>query len=141
MKLLFLFLITYFLFSVAISDWLKRTISNSTLSVLFLAVIGLRYGQEIYLVQALMTLAAGILVWRLGGIGAGDIKLASILALAISPVFAWDLILVAAAITLLLVILLLIVDKLLLNNYLEKGVPMGIPISISGLAGIIATLG
>lgn len=77
------------------------------------------------------------MIWSLGAVGAGDVKLLTILGLVI-PIRDYPT--VFLTITLLglgLIVVMLIVDNVLDKHTVSKGVPYAIPICLGGWMGLI----
>jgi prepilin peptidase CpaA len=132
-------LIALSLIVISIGDWKCRSINNASLGLVLILVLFVVKDKDIYWQQSLIVLSFGLLIWCLGVVGAGDIKLATVLSLAISPIYLTDLLLVFSFTTLSLIFVMYLLSKYNSNQQLKDGVPMGIPISISGFVGILAT--
>lgn len=139
MQSIVLALIALILLVISIGDWKCRTINNASLALVLILVLYVSKDRDIYWQQSLFVLSMGLLIWCLGVVGAGDIKLATVFSLAISPIYLTDLLIVFSFTTLSLIFVMYLLSKYNSNQQLKEGIPMGIPISISGFIGILAT--
>lgn len=122
---------------------IKTRIIKNNIAVLLLIVlipIGFVRENDLYFYQAFITLAMGFLLWKLTVFGAGDIKLASIFALFIEPSY------LALVLFFMLVIggieaLIYLAIKVIKPELIKlSGIPFSIPIVISGLFGLGASI-
>jgi len=119
-----------------ISDHINRTIPNNICKFLFIINLfsACYFG---YIMQSAI-ITAGIfsilvLTWLIGCFGAGDIKLLCAFSIGIRPeltIACLIMIGVCGGIQLVIVYLVGLATR---NNLFEKGIPYGIPISISGV--------
>lgn len=124
------------------NDFRARIIKNQTITLLLVLLIPLGFASDksFYFYQALITFSVGFLLWKLAVFGAGDVKLASIFALFIEPSYS------ALVLFIMLVIggieaLMYLATKALKPELIKlHGIPFSIPIVISGLFGLGASI-
>jgi len=123
-------------------DVRERKISNNSVfwlcSLLFISV--LIYNSEVYFCQPAIVLFCGILLWKLGIFGAGDVKLASVFSILISPDYYLLVVVMMLVLGGIEALMYIIVKKLKPTLYTQNGIPFAPPIVVSGLFGIAASI-
>ncbi|MCG9579876.1 prepilin peptidase [Vibrio tubiashii] len=120
-----------------ISDYKSRTISNSLCKTLFVinSIAACYYD---YVFQSATTtfviFSILILMWLVGCFGAGDIKLLCAFTIGIKPDITIACLVMVGLLGGVQVTIMYLVGIASSKKVFEKGIPYGIPISISGLA-------
>lgn len=127
--------IALLLITLSITDIRSRIISNRIVFLLLITIIPLsllKY-QTIFLIPALSTFAIGFMIFTLGIMGAGDIKLISVLMLAIPH----NEIIYFFFFTAFFGLLLIIVGWLFFRKSIkENGLPYGVAISLGFMTNL-----
>lgn len=123
------------LVTLSVTDIRSRIISNQVVLLLLFAIVPLsllKY-QTIFVIPALCTLAIGFLIFSLGAMGAGDIKLISVLMLTIPH----NEIIYFFFFTAFFGLLLIIVGWLFFRKSIkENGLPYGVAISLGFMTNL-----
>lgn len=123
------------LVTLSVTDIRSRIISNQVVLLLLFAIVPLsllKY-QTIFVIPALCALAIGFLIFSLGAMGAGDIKLISVLMLAIPH----NEIIYFFFFTAFFGLLLIIVGWLFFRKSIkENGLPYGVAISLGFMTNL-----
>ena len=123
------------LVTLSVTDIRSRIISNQVVLLLFFTIIPLsllKY-QTIFVIPALCALAIGFLIFSLGAMGAGDIKLISVLMLTIPH----NEIIYFFFFTAFFGLLLIIVGWLFFRKSIkENGLPYGVAISLGFMTNL-----
>ena len=123
------------LVTLSVTDIRSRIISNQVVLLLFFTIIPLsllKY-QTIFVIPALCALAIGFLIFSLGAMGAGDIKLISVLMLTIPH----NEIIYFFFFTAFLGLLLIIIGWLFFRKSIkENGLPYGVAISLGFMTNL-----
>ena len=123
------------LVTLSVTDIRSRVISNQVVLLLFFTIIPLsllKY-QTIFVIPALCALAIGFLIFSLGAMGAGDIKLISVLMLTIPH----NEIIYFFFFTAFFGLLLIIVGWLFFRKSIkENGLPYGVAISLGFMTNL-----
>jgi len=129
-----LILICYF-------DIYKRIIPNiSVVVLLFFLFFSRHYGYlEFYFESFLSIFIIGLLLWKFGVWGAGDVKLISVLSMFISPNFLFTSVLVILVVGGGVALCELTMCKVLPSRK-SQGVPYGVAISVGGCVGVLASI-
>lgn len=120
-----------------ISDHNKRTISNKITKSLFITnfIAAIYYGYILHsLTITSVIFLILILVWLIGGFGAGDVKLLCSFSVGIKPELTMAYLVMVGFSGGLQLIAMYLVGFMADKNLFEKGIPYGIPISMSGVA-------
>lgn len=138
---MWLILFSILVLLVIYSDIRFRTISNTLVMAVFLAVLAYCYqsdvlGQWLY---AIPVFCIGFLLWWLGAFGAGDVKLLTVLVPAIDPAYHLFTFLIIAFSGGIVVVATLIHARLKAKNG-KITVPYGVPIALGCWLGILASL-
>lgn len=131
-----LFIVVLLLIILSISDIRKRIISNNIVLLLLVAILPLAYmlHQQIFIMPALITLIVGFLLFVLNIIGAGDIKLLTVLMLATPMEQAFSLLFFTA----LSGLVLIIIGWLFFHQSIRRnGLPYGVAISSGFLINLL----
>lgn len=128
-------IIMLLLTTLSYTDIRFRTISNRIVLLLFISVVpfSLLKFQTIFIIPALCALAIGFLIFALGIIGAGDIKLISVLMLTIpyDEIFSFFFLMAFAG------LLLIIIGWILFRQSIkENGLPYGVAISLGFMTNL-----
>ncbi|WP_373766710.1 prepilin peptidase [Glaesserella sp.] len=117
------------------TDIRSRIISNNIIIILFFIILPLAWltHGQIFIFSALMTLCAGFILFTLGVIGAGDVKLVSVLMLTISAEQIIPFFFFTSFAGLLLIIIGWIFFRQSIRN---NGLPYGVAISIGFLTNL-----
>lgn len=130
-----LIFIVLFLIKLSWVDVKSRIISNNIVMVLLILVIPFGYllNGELYIVPALISLFIGFLLFLFNVIGAGDIKLITVLMLTIPP----EQILSFFVFTSFFGLLLIIIGWLFFKTSIKRnGLPYGVAISLGFLTNL-----
>ncbi|WP_109058887.1 A24 family peptidase [Aggregatibacter aphrophilus] len=123
------------LVTLSVTDIRSRIISNQVVLLLFFTIIPLsllKY-QTIFVIPALCALAIGFLIFSLGAMGAGDIKLISVLMLTIPH----NEIIYFFFFTAFFGLLLIIIGWLFFRKSIkENGLPYGVAISLGFMTNL-----
>jgi Flp pilus assembly protein, protease CpaA len=123
------------LVTLSVTDIRSRVISNQVVLLLFFTIIPLsllKY-QTIFVIPALCALAIGFLIFSLGAMGAGDIKLISVLMLTIPH----NEIIYFFFFTAFFGLLLIIIGWLFFRKSIkENGLPYGVAISLGFMTNL-----
>ena len=136
------FLLTATCLFICYRDFSKRIVSNNSVLLLccFLLSAVPIYDAQVYLLNAVGLLLLGILLWKFGVFGAGDIKLVCIFALLVDP----DYLLLTFVIVFTLggieALLYILIKKLTPISIVHDGLPFAIPIVFGGMFGIGASI-
>ncbi|WP_083794638.1 prepilin peptidase [Vibrio sp. 16] len=123
-------------------DYRFRLVSNNSVLSLGCVLLSSAFinGSQIYPFTALMLFIPGLLLWRLGAFGAGDIKLICVFSLLIQP----DFLLLVGVILMLLggleALVYILIKKFKPISIVHDGLPFAIPIVLSGVFGIGASI-
>ncbi|WP_051563710.1 A24 family peptidase [Enterovibrio calviensis] len=120
---------------VVISDIKERKISNRLNLVVLVCCLLIAYEYEnieLHILRSTLVLAVGLVIFSLGIIGAGDVKLLSIYALIIDDQY-WALSLATVGFIGGITALIILIKSIIVKSDTEKGVPYGIPIVVSSL--------
>ena len=123
------------LVTLSVTDIRSRVISNQVVLLLFFTIIPLRLlkYQTIFVIPALCALAIGFLIFSLGAMGAGDIKLISVLMLTIPH----NEIIYFFFFTAFFGLLLIIIGWLFFRKSIkENGFPYGVAISLGFMTNL-----
>ncbi|AIL32357.1 hypothetical protein IX83_02630 [Basilea psittacipulmonis DSM 24701] len=114
---------------VSVTDCRSRTIKNEAVLVLLPLQLAFAYllFNEIYFIPAIVTLVVGFLLFMLRVIGAGDVKLLSVLMLAVPADQVIELFLYITVFGLVEIIIGLIFFR---HAFKTRGVPYGVAISL-----------
>lgn len=128
-------IIIFLLIRLSWTDITSRVISNNIILVLLFLVIPFGYllNGELYITPALISLFIGFLLFLFNVIGAGDIKLITVLMLAIPP----EQILSLFVFTSFFGLLLIIIGWLFFKTSIKRnGLPYGVAISLGFLTNL-----
>jgi len=129
-------------FCVCWRDLKSRIVTNT--SVIFLGCVLLTskivHGSELYFVNSLLLLLLGMLLWKLGLFGAGDVKLASAFALSIDPEYLLLFLVIMLILGGIEALLYLLIKKLKPTRIVHDGLPFAIPIVLSGVFSVGASI-
>lgn len=129
-------IIILLLILLSISDIKQRIISNNIVLLLLVAILPLAYTlhQQIFIMPALITLIVGFLLFVLNIIGAGDIKLLTVLMLATPTEQVFSLLFFTA----LSGLVLIIIGWLFFRQSIRRnGLPYGVAISSGFLINLL----
>jgi len=120
-----------------ISDHQHRTISNRICKLLFITniIAAFYYGygiQSVTITSVIFFIL--IIIWLIGAFGAGDIKLLCAFSVGIKPELTLACLVSVGLIGGLQLVVMFLIGLMTKTNIFEKGIPYGIPISISGVA-------
>ena len=123
-------------------DYKHRVISNKSVLLLLglLLSTAVIRDSQLYFAQALLVLLLGIVLWKFGVFGAGDIKLASTFALLIDPNYLMLTFVIMFLLGGIEALLYILIRKLKPISIVHDGLPFAIPIVISGVFGIGASI-
>ncbi|MDD1794656.1 prepilin peptidase [Enterovibrio makurazakiensis] len=120
---------------IIVSDIKERKISNRLNLVVLVCCLLIAYEYEnieLHILRSTLVLTVGLVIFSLGIIGAGDIKLLSIYALIIDSQY-WTLSLVTIGFIGGITALIILIKSKIVKNGKNKGVPYGVPIVFSSL--------
>lgn len=129
------------LLSICYFDFSKRIIPNSSILILlcFLIVLSSLGYLSVHFGSFILVFVIGILFWKFGVWGAGDVKLLSVLSLFISPGFLLASILVVLVVGGGVALCELLLCKVVPSRK-SRGVPYGVAICVGGCVGILASI-
>ena len=128
------------LLSICVGDWLNRTITNTNNFLALVLVMLITPNESLNILAGLACITFGLVLWKLNVIGAGDVKLLSVLILGIQDQFVLAVTMIITSSSLIMMVLMWLSDRFLSTTLLNKGIPYGIPISIGGFIGVLATM-
>lgn len=126
-----------------ISDNKYRTVSNNICKILFSTnfIAAFYYGYGIHSITITSVIFfILIFIWLIGAFGAGDIKLLCAFSVGIKPELTLACLVLVGLIGGLQLVVMSLIGLMSKKNLFEKGIPYGIPISISGVAFIALSL-
>jgi|GEM_PF-1545852 len=120
-----------------ISDHKYRTLPNKICKLLFITNFIASFYFGYFIQSATITsiiFLVLLIVWLIGGFGAGDIKLLCAFSIGIKPELTVACLVLVGFLGGFQLVVMYIVGLMTKTNLFEKGIPYGIPISISGVA-------
>jgi prepilin peptidase CpaA len=138
LQLALLFALFLVLCKISVGDWRYRRVPNASI-VILLSLLIIICGDDIQFKYSIFCLLIGGLLWKMNFVGAGDIKLATVLLIGIQPMYLLELTMLFAISTSILLFVMWLCDRLQKTGHLENAIPMAIPISVTGFIGVLAT--
>lgn len=120
-----------------ISDHKHRIVSNKICKLLFITnfIAAFYYGygiQSVTITSVIFFIL--IIIWLIGAFGAGDIKLLCAFSVGIKPELTIACLVLVGFLGGLQLVVMYLIGLMTNTNLFKKGIPYGIPISISGVA-------
>lgn len=141
-KLTWWFILTTICLFIGWRDLKSRIVSNTSVLLLGCVLLSSKvlHDSELYIVNSLLLLLLGMLLWKLGVFGAGDVKLASVFALSIDPEYLLLFLVIMLILGGIEALLYLLIKKLKPTRIVHDGLPFAIPIVLSGVFSVGASI-